>query len=587
MAAHSPYLRILKAAPAFAALSEDDLHLAYSCSTLRVLPKGERWCIAGGPVPELGVVVSGRLVEENGAAPASEFAQGDAVEGEAFFLRRQASATVAALRETVLLAFSWDDLSTHPQLLTRSFASFVRDGAGEGPNGRKPAIRPLRLAICPSSGRSLPPSVMAALLPAFESYAETRVLSRGSFGGALPGALALSAPETAHWLQQQELEFDLTIVMADLDDEDFARQAIEEADEVLFAGGIAAHGSSTLHRHALAARGPQHCRLFVVKGSEEPGSPNRDARVPSGAFRTAQGIDFEKPTAVGVACANLLGHGVSIAASSSGVYAAAILGALQAFEARGLPAVSLAASGSAILPAGLLAVGASLAQAESIFRELANPHLWKRSVRGETGLYDHTALDALLLGALGELDIGMAERPFSAVSLSASSGGPLIHRSGLLRLPVRAGLLPPGLLAPLILSDGTILLSGQDLAADVLSALSQLTDSPAILLQAEQAPFGPSSSPYQALGGGGLFRLASFQSQGAPDPRVRLEAVLSASWPKPPAGLGPNYSMAIPIPSGIMPLDWEHWQSLRDRAFEWAFSKLDAAEFPTRAPHRR
>ena len=52
-----------------------------------------------------------------------------------------------------------------------------------------------------------------------------------------------------------------------------------------------------------------------------------------------------------------LGRGSAIAATSCGVYAAAILGALQAFEANDAPAVSLTAAGSAILPAGLLASG--------------------------------------------------------------------------------------------------------------------------------------------------------------------------------------------------------------------------------------
>ena len=73
---------------------------------------------------------------------------------------------------------------------------------------------------------------------------------------------------------------------------------------------------------------------------------------------------------------------------SRGVHAAAILGALQAFEAAGESPVCLAAAGSAVLPAGLLACGASLAETEAVFRALANPQSWKRAVKADAGLFE-------------------------------------------------------------------------------------------------------------------------------------------------------------------------------------------------------
>ena len=111
-------------------------------------------------------------------------------------------------------------------------------------------------------------------------------MTRQSFGAGMPGALALESPEIAHWLQEQELEFDLTLIVADATDLDFATEAIEEADEVLFIAGGDDAGLSPLERHALEARGAANCRLVFQKGSRQA----RSSEPPNGWSRAATAV---------------------------------------------------------------------------------------------------------------------------------------------------------------------------------------------------------------------------------------------------------------------------------------------------------
>ena len=78
---------------------------------------------------------------------------------------------------------------------------------------------------------------------------------------------------------------------------------------------------------------------------------------------------------------------------------------------------------------------------------------------------------------------------------------------------------------------------------------------------------------------GPSFRLTPFQGTSTPEKRLRLETVLGAVSSKTPPLLAPNLAsqcFAIPIPEGISPLDWDEWVGLRDNAFEWTSSEIEA-----------
>jgi len=565
MVGPEPYLDLLAAIPAFAGLNRTQLQTLYNFTSLKVLAKGEAAAIAGADVPDLAIVVSGRVVSAEPSG--TEGGQGAAIEARAFFTRQPAEATAIALRETVLVALAWDDLTdvllANPELLGALFSRFMVN-----PPAPRPA-RPSRLVIRAAGGEArLDPSAREALLAGFESISEVRLLSSKSFGGALPGAITLSAPETAHWLQEQELQFDLTVTIADEANPAFTRQVIEEADEIVFVATGAEARLSAFEEHAVNARGGANCRLLIPAGSAA--ARNFPAWLSSRHYGSAKIVDFGSPEAMTIVCAGILGKGAAVAATSCGVYAAAILGALQALEDTENRVVSLAAAGSAILPAGLFTYGASFAEVEAIFDELADPILWRRASRPEVSLYDAAPLDRCLFRALRGLEISNAPRPFAAMSYSLSEGCAHLHEEDGLYQAVRSGLVPPGILPPFILDDGTILVSGETEEQAVVTAAGALNASPLLYFYIQAPPMSSSTTSYRALSG--RSGLSPFQAQKTIDKRVRLETVLSTRKGSP--SVSGAWVLGIPIPKGITPMDWPSWRTLRDAAYEWTANEL-------------
>ncbi len=567
MEGSGPYIQLLSRVPAFAAFDDAQLQTLYGFCTLKVLAKGEEATVAGASVNELCIVVSGRLAAQEGAA--YEAGRGGVIEAAAFFSRAPAQATVIALRETVLLTLGWEELASAFQLNPGTVGAVLSRLDVEHAGAEHASPAPVRLVVGPAgAGAVLDHRVMQALLGGLESAAEIRVLSRQSFGTGMPGALAVDSPEIAHWLQEQELEFDLTVIPADAADPDFAADAIEEADEVIFIASGRDAALSTLERHALKTRGARNCRLIIPKDENSPANHTAEW-TERRAYGRMQAVNFGAPAAVQLLCQAIAGKGYTIAAASAGVYAAAIWGACQALEEHGMYAVALTAAGSAVLPVGLLACG-KLDTAQAVFEELANPMLWKRSSRPELSLYDPVPVDNFLVGALQGLEIPAASRPFAAVSRSLSAGAAEVHRTGRLHGAVRAGLAPPGMLPPLILEGGNILASGEAETQVLIEAAQNLAASPVLYIHAAQPPLGFSRTSYRSLTGSGLFRVAQ-----SAEKRLRAETVLAACTASPirPAGAR---SFIIPVPEGLSPMDWAQWPALRSVAYEWTLRELEA-----------
>lgn len=569
MEGSDPYIQLLASVPAFAAFDTAQLQALYRFCALKVLAKGEAASVAGQGVEELIIVVSGRVAARKGGT--YEAGRGDTVEAEAFFTRAPARATAVALRETVLLTIGWEELAGAFQARQDLIVTALsRLWTGNGQSIAAPA--PLSRLVVSAAGAEgrLEPGVKEALLAGLESVAEIRVLGRQSFGAGMPGALALDSPEIAHWLQEQELEFDLTLIVADEADLDFAKEAIEEADAAVFIASGKDTGLSELERHAMKARGARNCRL-ILQDAGSAQIKNAAGWIEPRRYGLVQTVDFASPDAVRLMGQAMTGKGHSAAVTSSGVYAAAIFGALQAFEDHGLSAVALTAAGSAVLPAALLACG-KFSSAPAIFQELANPLLWKRSSRSDAGLYDPAPVDNFLVGALQGLELGTACRPFAAVSRSLSAGTPEVHRAGRLNGAVRAGIMPPGILPPLILEGGDILVSGENETGALSAAAKSLSASPLSFIHTEPPPLGTSPMSYRNLTGSALFRLTH-----TIDKRVRLETVLSSGTHNPRCAAGAR-SFVIPIPEGISPADWPQWVSLRDTGYAWVAKEIETCK---------
>jgi NTE family protein len=571
--------KALASAQAFAGLATPLLETLYSFCSLKVLAKGESATVARAPVDELVFVLSGRLAAEDNRSTARDIGPGQPVEELAFFSRGQAGATWIALRETVLLVLGWDDLlaacGAAPELLEVCLATAWK----KIPLSKPSYPAPSQLVLCPAGAdQRLSREIRNAILAGLEELAEVRFLTGDSFGGGLPGAISFAEPQSMHWLQEQELNFDVTVRVADAEDSDLASEVIEEADEILLVASSSDASLGAFEKQALKLKGRGRCRLVFPKG-HSANTQDAASWTELRPCRSFQLTGFESALDVRRLCSNILGKGLAIAASSRGAYAAAIMGAIQALEATGLYADSIGAAGSAVLPLGLLGCGYTAAGVESVFAGLANPALWRRTARAETALFEAAPVDRYLVEGIPRFEIAMSRIPLAAVSRSLSRGTAEVLRTGRLHGAVRANLVPDGILPPLIKDDGTILVSGENEIGTLLDVVQELTASPVFFLSANIPSLGISETAYRDLAHSGPFRLVPFQTQAPIDRRVRLESILGAAGEMPPADIPSRFHFAIPIPEGITPLDWHAWEALRDAAFVWTASELQRRGF--------
>lgn len=563
---------------------------------LVVLETGDALHREGEPADALSAVVSGRLARRDGDGSAADYGPGDWIGAAAFLAGEASPATVTAIRESVILQIAREDfpfaLAACPALWRMLRESGMLERGTDHSIVRKP---PRRLAVLKAGEEHrLGASLADALTSAFERHGEIRFIGSGSFGAGMPGAINLDTPQAQHWLQEQELEFDLTIIPADLSDEVTARQTLAEADEILILAeeaDLPGLEASPFVEHAFATRGRHACRLAILpagkaRGRRAASPPPMDCRSRH-VLATTSADGFEPLARL------ILGKAASVAAVSSGAHAAAIWGALHAMDEAGLTIGALGGAGSAAFPLALLARAGGASRMAAAFEGLAQAAAQlRRPTRPDYGLFDPRPLDEFFVSALPDLDIAHLEMPFLTVLDDLSARSAELFRAGKVRGLVRSGILAPGVLPPVIIGSGKILVSGETRPDLLARHMGAANPGPLFILEAKSAPLGPSSLGYRDLLAAPTFRLPG-RSQAQPaDPRLALESQLCelASRRRAPVPSGAGIvHWHIPVPEGVTPLDWHAWRALHDTAYEWAAAQIDtmrsanAALFRSRA----
>lgn len=545
---------------------------------LGVLQKGETLFDAGKPVDTASFIVSGRIAARHAAGEAQEFGRGDWLGARTLLTAEPAEFTARALRETVVMQLPRDDLAAalaaSPAFARKLMITCEWETRGE--SRAMPA--PSRLVVCRIGGDGhLEPAVIDAFGSAFDAVANVRVLRPESFGAGLPGGISFAAPETQHEFQEQEQEFDLTIIPLSPPIDDATLRAVEEADEILFiaqgSGDAAVATANPLLKHAMGTRGAGACRAVIVKEAHA-------TRAAFASCRSVHRVDAADDTAFQPLARLMMGVDLSVAALSTGVQGAAVWGALHAAATSGVRIGAIGAGGSAVVACALFAgIAGKTVRSDRLFEGLSETFAaLRRAARPDHALYEPRAVDEFLVAALPDLDIAEYDTPHVAVSSDLSaSGAAFLHRSGKLRALVRTGLTPPGLLPPVITEEGRILVSGAHHGLSLVTALKRLTPSPVLQIETRNAPLGPTTASYRDLSGGAGFRLPGLGGHARHDRRLSLETLLAetaCARSHLPDAIPDVMQWLIPMPEGIGPLDWGAWRVLYDIGYEWASARI-------------
>ncbi|HKG93025.1 MAG TPA: cyclic nucleotide-binding and patatin-like phospholipase domain-containing protein [Gemmatimonadaceae bacterium] len=323
------------------------------------LASGEVLFRQGEPGGSLYLVISGRLQVVHRDAGGGERVLGEVARGEsvgemAFFTGEARSATLAALRDSVLLRFSrdvFDDIvARHPQVTT-SIVRLLIERMRRSMRPQTPGAAVANVAVVPTRPEFAAPELAIRLAAAMSAYGSTLHLTSGRVDDAVGAAGAAQATEQdeggarlAAWLDAQEGEYQFVVYEADPGDTPWTRRCIRQADRILLvgaAGGDPAPGE--VEEHVLLGRDDGRATttanrtlVLVHRGG---------ARLPSGTarwlaarpVRDHQHLRWDVPADFERLARLVAGRSVGVVLGGGGARGFAHIGVIRALREAGVP----------------------------------------------------------------------------------------------------------------------------------------------------------------------------------------------------------------------------------------------------------
>jgi NTE family protein len=420
------------------------------------LPGGVALVEAGEPASALYHLVAGRLAEVekvtgDGERLIAVHRPGAVIGAAAILSDLPYRTTMTALRDSELLAIPRERaealIRQNPEFLTQlARTALTCMGAAPVVDRRKGSILGF-MSVCDGV--------------AMREFAERLARAMRSLGVKVTvlGAEADDSPPTL--LSALEAENDFVLMAAERPEDKFAAYSGRQIDRLVLVGGAEtplpdgpiAFAAAAIQRHRLMD-------FVLVQPSGASRCANSDrwlgAAPASRLFQVRKGDDADMARLARI----YAGRSVGLALSGGGARAYAHMGVVRALQELGVPIDVLAGTSMGAVIAAGVAMGWDLPELDRRIREafvessplndIAFPLL--AMTRGRR-------VDERLETHFGDTEITDLWRPFACVSTDLTTGGPYIHRRGLLRAALRASLSLPGVLPPVV-QDGHVLVDG-------------------------------------------------------------------------------------------------------------------------------
>jgi predicted acylesterase/phospholipase RssA/CRP-like cAMP-binding protein len=422
-------------------------------------------------------VLSGLLqvaLEENGKTERviNEVRAGETIGEIAFLTEARRSATVYAVRDTVLARLSYpsfDKLMDKYPIAMKHIARLVskrlqRQAIRVDHGSSTAAI----IGVVSSNPDCPLGDVTRRLVEALTVLGSTLHLDAGTvdreFGRHAiaqvseddPGSLRL-----AQWLYQQEAHFQYVVYEADRTWSPWTQRAIRYADQVVIfatANSDPRPGEIEEKMGALwmTGRAPQRNLVLIhPDGTREPHDTCQwlEPRNIDGHFH----VRADSPADFARLARNLTGQGISLVLSGGGARGYAHIGLLRAMEETGIPIDSVGGTSMGAILGGLLAMQFDSQTIQATCKQLISAFL------------DYTLPIASLIKGRrvrSALESGFGERriedlwlPYFCVAANLTQADQVVHRRGPVAAAIRSSMSLPGILLPCY-HDGDLLVDG-------------------------------------------------------------------------------------------------------------------------------
>ncbi|MBV9079104.1 MAG: patatin-like phospholipase family protein [Methylobacteriaceae bacterium] len=436
------------------------------------VPGGHVLFEEGDPPDALYAVVSGALgisvrdVETGASRRLARVGPPDTVGEMALLSDAPHSATVTALRDAHLLRLSRETfgrlLERHPAIALY-FARLLADR--------------LRASARPAAGRIANRAVTFAVLPLTDGVDAT------GFGYDLASALGPEARCLAAWPPEaDETWFHETerthgqVVYVGQSDPGWSRLCLRRADHVVF---LARAGAPLLPDSVLdAPLRPDWTRTDLVLVQENGGGLPRAPHASLGPLATSLAMHLRpgEPTDRRRVARLVSGQALGIVLSGGGARGFAHLGVLKALSEAGYEFDHVGGTSiGAVVAAGYAMGWGERELQERIIDAFVSDHPLNDYTVPIVALTRGAKVDARLRRHFGSAALETLWLPFFCISSNLSSGSPRVHRSGDVATALRASVAIPGLLPPVLASEG-VLVDGammNNLPVDVMADMGR------------------------------------------------------------------------------------------------------------------
>jgi NTE family protein len=584
---------VAEASAAIDELSLDQQTDIRSWARVRHLLSGETLVVQNTAADAIFVVVSGRFEvrTEGQPVPLAEIGVGQPIGEIAFFAGGLRTATVVAVRDSVVLELDRAAFqgvtrrapAVYQQLLAILARRLAATTARVADSPRLATAR--TLAIIAAGCADIPAQFFHRFRATFGGLGKCLFLSHADIKERFSN-IELDDATITNWLNAIEGEYDLILYLADAEPTAWTRKAIRQADQlVLLAYGNAAPGLNAVEEIGLAIQPASRRRLVRIHDHRVPFTTGTADWLRERDVAMHHHVSLEDDQDFERLYRFVTGRAVGFVAGGGGGFGPAHVGILKVFQERGaiFDMLGGASVGAAVL-AGF-ALFLTPAEIDLALKDIfVSSRGFKRWTWPRYSLLDHVEFDKALRRQCRGARIEDLWRPYFAVAtdIDRAGHGLCVIRRGPLWKAVRASGSIPAVLPPMLTDDGRMLVDGGVVDNIPLAPMKALKSGPNLIVHFETPPAQPYTVKYESIPGRWqlLCRILNpFARERLPDVPGPISVVRRCVGIHQNPDLLPtdplDLVLAPPAFPGSSAIDFDRHTEVFEAAYRWCDSRID------------
>lgn len=438
------------------------------------------------PGDSLYILINGRLqvsVEEKGKTPSivGQIARGETVGEMAIFTDERRSASVKAVRDSVLVALSkndFDQMTGRFPAMILNITRLIIERLKRQNFRQRSAPHYVSIALLPISGSLDLQKIIDQLFLAIKKKKENVLLLTSGRINQLFGNPVIAETKTGAedrnlqltaWLDEQEALHDFVLYVADEKDDDWTRNCLRHADEVLLLANASESPKLSRVEHTFLVGdrkqiiANQTLILIHQPISASTLPHNTDVWLRNRNlhhhyhFRPQTPGDYDRLARI------ICGESHGLVLSGGGAKGIAHLGVFRALEESGIPIDKVGGTSIGAVFGGLIARGLNSNDIRSQTRKmfLTNPTpLQDYNLLPFVSLLRGKRLDKMLKEVFRDIKIEDLWLPFFCVASDLINREPVIFKSGLQADAIRSSLSLPAIFPPVVYNNSLLVDGG-------------------------------------------------------------------------------------------------------------------------------